>query len=305
MSPVEAAAAGPDAQRARNGPAGGGRRPRARAGGRGDGRHSRPPLGRRRGRGRPRPPAPPGHLHHQLGQLPLSEEEDRSDPPDGHRPGHPPRPQPGGQQPGVGRGVPCRGCGTAWAPGTAPGSFEPVDRVWPRRPSRAAAGSCSPRGWPASAPPSTIAGPGPASTTSRCGRHGPRWSGPCWRGWPSTPGGCPRPSSASPGSRFGSIRAIGGGATSALWCSIYRRCPRPDHRTGGRAGARQPPGQRPAGRGGARPGGAGRAPLAGARGRHPPPAAVVPYGATTACSQSSPRSTPRRRACSSGSIGRP
>ena len=63
--------------------------------------------------------------------------------------------------------------------------------------------------------------------------------------------GSPRPSSDSPAGGSAPIRAIGGGATSALWCSIYRRHARPAHRAGGRAGARQPPRQRPAGRSGA------------------------------------------------------
>ncbi len=54
------------------------------------------------GRSRGGLPGPPGHLHHQLGELSLPREEDRSDPPDRHRPGHLRRPQSGGQQPGVG-----------------------------------------------------------------------------------------------------------------------------------------------------------------------------------------------------------
>ena len=70
----------------------------AARGGGGSG-NTRPPFGRGRGGRRRGLPAPPGHLHHQLDQLPVSQEEDRSVPADDHCRRRHPRPQPGGQQP--------------------------------------------------------------------------------------------------------------------------------------------------------------------------------------------------------------
>ena len=151
-----------------------------------------------------------------------------------------------------------------------PDAVRSVDRPWPPRPSRAAAGSSSPRGWPASAPRSTTAGPGPASTTCRCGPPGPhlvravlegvafnsRWLS---EGVERFVGRALRP---DPGHRR--RRHLGPVVLDP------RQCPRPDHRAGGRPGARQPPRRRPAGRHGPRRGGRRGDRLPGAGGGHLP-----------------------------------
>ena len=154
-------------------PAGGpGSRARAR-GGRGRG-HTGSALGGRRIRRGPGPPTPPGHLHDELGQLPVPEEEDRPHPPDGHRSGCSPRPQPGGQQPGVGgrrarvvAGLPERAGPTLLV--------RAVDR--PRRAGRAGQRGrhLHPLAGRRAVTRRRPLRPGEGSTTCRCGRHGPRW----------------------------------------------------------------------------------------------------------------------------------
>ena len=157
--------------------------------------------------------------HHQLDQLSLPEEEDRSDPPDGHRPRDPPRPQPGGQQPGVGR---CRPPVVAGLPrrGDRAVVVRPVDRVGRPGPTGLRRRAVHPVAGRRTIPDRRSQGPGrvPQPVT----RHDPGRLGP------GRPGGVAFNSrwlseavERFTGRRFGSIRAIGGGATSPLWCSIF------------------------------------------------------------------------------------
>ena len=103
--------------------------------------------------------------------------------------------------------------------GRRPGAAQRAGR---QRATRAATGSSSPPGSTASAPRSTTRPCAAAGSTCRCRRPGPTSPAASSRASRSTPAGCWRWSSASPGAAqpdgFSSLRFIGGGASSALWC---------------------------------------------------------------------------------------
>ncbi len=176
-----------------------GRRPRARARGRRGRRHPRPPLGG--GGRRRRPGAYQAHLA-------ISTTSWVSCPYPRRRPTRsarwPPsrdraRPQPGGQQPGVRRTAPSSGSGTAWRRRDRPehASYDELTALAAPVGPGQRAGGLHPLAGRRAVPGRRPHGPGRVPQPVAADDPGRRWPGPCWRAWPSTPGGWPRGSSGS------------------------------------------------------------------------------------------------------------
>ena len=126
-----------------------------------------------------------------------------------------------------------------------PWSYDQLTDAGRRRRNRAAVGSCSPRGWPASAPPSTTA-------AARAGFHNlslrttrAELARAVMEGVAFNSRWLSEAVERFTGRRFDAIRVIGGGRDVGPVVLDLRRRPRPARRAGGRAGARQPPGQLP------------------------------------------------------------
>ena len=173
--------------------------------------------------------APPGHLHHQLGQLPVPEEEDRRRAPDGHRAR--------ASLPGLrlvannqeSAGGPSSGCATA-SPATAPTAAAAFDELTaPAATARPGSGGLLFTPWLAGErSPVDDRRPGAASTTCPCGPPGAELVRSVLEGVALNSRWLARVGRALRGpSRSGRSGPSGGGAASDLWCSIYARRARP------------------------------------------------------------------------------
>ena len=276
---------------ARRGGRGAGRTwPRTSGSGRGRGghRHARPPLGGRRRRRRPGAtrrtwPSPP--RRGSAARVPARRPTPSTD---RHRPGHPARLLPGGQQPGDRRAGPRVAPRRAWSARTPAPTLRELTALGRRR-RRPGSGGVLFTPWLAGerSPVDDRRARGGFHNLSLADHTGRAGAGGAGRGGLQLAGGCPRPSSASSGAGSRPIRVIGGGASRTCGARSRRRA-RPARRTGGRAGARQPPRLRPAGRHGARRRGARRDSVRWCP--WPPPTTPTPPhdGVMTASSQKFP-----------------